>query len=394
MISVLLLALLPQSTAFCTTRSTPPLYLPNSRITSQRYLQEDPSSDDTTTSTSTRRNILRVLAAGAFLAPASPSWAGEVGAIITKAVTTSDLGLSVRTSVVKGAQVIDKVDGQWERLSDRFGLGSERSKQGQRPKPKVIPDPLPLDVTTAQKILDSTDQVFASVTGIRPAVLQERIEKVADQVKLAFERSGLILTAGNPLRFETGPQFNFVVYSHYKAYSELIVEGQIPFKPFLSKFEKQVGEILVDSLQPGYSPTTKSIDSSKSPEDKKEESMQMALNAVDKLCTVLRDKGLVAAVERSAMDEDKLYDWCDGTSDFEYTVALDGDITLNAQILLQEQGFRLYPDFARYAITYLMQKQIPDQKVSAMDYYFDTDYSSDPDKFEVKEVLLSITVES
>jgi hypothetical protein len=287
---------------------------------------------------------------------------------------------------------MDQIDGKWESLSDRFSLGAERSKQGQRPKPKVIPDPLPLDVTTAQKLLDSTDQVFASLTGIRPAVLQDQIEKVANSVRASFERSGVVLTADNPLRFETGPQFNFAVYSHFKAYSELIVERQIPFGPFRSKFEQQVGQQLVDSLQPGY--TKKSIDDSKSPEDKKQESMQMALNAVDDLCTILRDKGLVATVERSAIDEDKLYDWIDGTSDFEYTVALDGDITLNAQILLQEQGYRLYPNFARYAITYWMQKQVPDQKVSAMDYYFDTDYSSDPDKFEVKEVLLSVTVES
>jgi hypothetical protein len=71
---------------------------------------------------------------------------------------------------------------------------------------------------------------------------------------------------------------------------------------------------------------------------------------------------------------------------------LDGDITLQSQILLQEQGFRLYPNFARFAIGYLMQQD--GQQLSVMDYYFDTDYNSDPDKFEVKEILLNVVLDS
>ena len=50
-------------------------------------------------------------------AAVEPSRAGEVGAMITKTVTTSDLGVSVRRSVVKGAQVIDSLDGKWEKFS-------------------------------------------------------------------------------------------------------------------------------------------------------------------------------------------------------------------------------------------------------------------------------------
>ena len=78
----------------------------------------------------------------------------------------------------------------------------------------------------------------------------------------------------------------------------------------------------------------------------------------------------------------------------EFTVALDGDATLNAQILLQEQGFRLYPNFARYAIKEIMSFEPQDkQSVTVTDYYFDTDYNSDPDKFDVKQVLLSVQME-
>jgi len=40
----------------------------------------------------------------------------------------------IRTSVVKGAQVIDKLDSKWERFSDDFGLGDKRNQ----PKRNVI----------------------------------------------------------------------------------------------------------------------------------------------------------------------------------------------------------------------------------------------------------------
>ena len=40
----------------------------------------------------------------------------------------------IRTSVVKGAQVIDKLDSKWERFSDDFSLGDKRNK----PKRNVI----------------------------------------------------------------------------------------------------------------------------------------------------------------------------------------------------------------------------------------------------------------
>lgn len=88
-----------------------------------------------------------------------PSNAGEVGARITKAVTKSDLGISVRESVVRGAQTMDKLDGQWEQFSDRFGLGAARKQQPDKPAPKDIPDPLPLDTELAKRILETSDQV-------------------------------------------------------------------------------------------------------------------------------------------------------------------------------------------------------------------------------------------
>ena len=50
--------------------------------------------------------------------------AGEVGARITKAVTTSDLGISFRRAIVRGAQTMDRVDSDWEKFSDKYSLGA------------------------------------------------------------------------------------------------------------------------------------------------------------------------------------------------------------------------------------------------------------------------------
>jgi len=85
--------------------------------------------------------------------------AGEVGAKINKAVTQSDLGISVRRSVVRGAQTIDKIDLQWEKFSDSYGLGAERSKQDAKPKPKIIPERLSLDDNIARALLNASDKV-------------------------------------------------------------------------------------------------------------------------------------------------------------------------------------------------------------------------------------------
>lgn len=49
-------------------------------------------------------------------------------------VAMNDVTRQIRTSVVRGAQLIDKVDGQWERFSDNLGLGRKRNL----PKRNVI----------------------------------------------------------------------------------------------------------------------------------------------------------------------------------------------------------------------------------------------------------------
>ena len=96
------------------------------------------------------------------------------------------------------------------------------------------------------------------------------------------------------------------------------------------------------------------------------------------------------------IDKEILADWTDDLADIQLSIPLDGDITLGSQVLLQEQGFRVYPDFGRFAITSAIQKSLAftSQKINSDEYYMDPGYSSDPSLFEVKQVLLNIVIDS
>jgi len=122
----------------------------------------------------------------------------------------------------------------------------------------------------------------------------------------------------------------------------------------------------------------------------------VALDLTDEILKSLVSNGLVALAERNAIDNEILVDWTDDLADIQLSIPLDGDITLSSQVLLQEQGFRVYPDLGRFAITSAIQKSLAstNQKVSSDEYYMDTGYSSDPDLFEVKQVLLNIVIDS
>lgn len=335
------------------------------------------------------QNLLVVAGGGLVVAPqvASASPVGE-------AVTQSGLGVSVRRSVVRGAQKFDSLDGQWEQFSDRFGLGTERSKRDALPPPKVIPDPQPLDSATAIKILDATDQVFVQLTNIRPVDLSNQIEKVASTVQASFKRSGMSVkdmqSSSHPV---TGEQFNFAVYTRFKAYSDLVIERKVDFPSFRRDFEKQVGQQLVALLLPNPpSPLPPSSNASLI-EERKKIMLRQALDNIDAVCQVLVAKGLVARVDPATLDPELVDDWSEDLSDLTGSIALGGDITLSTQILLQEQGFRLYPNYGRYAIQSILQG-IKGQKATTDDYYMDPNYNSDPTRFEVKEVLVNLALES
>ena len=333
-------------------------------------------------------NRRETLAAALALFVPAPAHAGEVGARITKAVTQSDLGISVRRSVVQGAQVMDGLDGRWEQFSDRFGLGSARSQQGGRPAPKEIPPLQPLDASLARQVIQTCDQVFVELTGLKQQ-LPTQVDKVRDTVRAAFERSGPLHT---PLQSST--DLNFEAYVHFKAYSDLLVAEKVDFRPFKLQFERRLGDCLLQLLlPPSFASSTMAQGSSIT--DRRQRQLQLATQQLTVLYQQLVDKGFVALIDTAGLkDDEAIQDWSNDASDLSWTVALDGDVTMPAQILLQEQGFRLYPSWGRYAVQSILSQTLPDQVVDVSDYYFDTEYNSDPDRFEPREVLLNIVLEA
>ncbi len=120
------------------------------------------------------------------------------------------------------------------------------------------------------------------------------------------------------------------------------------------------------------------------------------LKFTDEIMNNLVSNGFVALAEYNEIDSETLNDWTEDLTSIELSIPLDADVTLGSQMLLQEQGFRVYPDFGRFIITSALQKSFKstNQNISSDEYYMDTNYSSDPDLFEVKQVLLNIVIDS
>jgi hypothetical protein len=83
-------------------------------------------------------------------------------------------------------------------------------------------------------------------------------------------------------------------------------------------------------------------------------------------------------------ETDTVDDWIQQMSDLSWTVALDNDVTIGSQILLQEQGIRLY--YIRCMMQMILRQYLLpyEQSITTEDYYLDTDYNTDPEKFAVK----------
>ena len=309
----------------------------------------------------------------------------------------SDLGIRVRKSVVRGAQVIDKVDGSWERLSDRFGLGSERSKREGRPVPKVIPKPLPLNSELASLFLSSSNDVFLSlVPDVSEQALASKIKRIDDLVRKSFEHSGLSFNVPNDTM--SGDLFNYWCYIQFRAYCELFTETKVNFVQFRNRFEITLGSRITEGMhyeEESFVQTGLEMDQ---PAPKLRQSLNKCISSLDNLLIDFKKGGFVALCERSPIESEMIDDWASDLSDIQFSIALDGDVTLNAQILLQEQGYHLVPDFPRFAVIYALTKSLNnynlEENVNVEEYYMDTDYNSDPDKFEVKEVLLNVVIES
>ena len=128
------------------------------------------------------------------------------------AITDSQIGRAFRKSVVKGAQVADKLDEKWERFSDSLrdkskcdpNTGRRLYDNGKRKDGTPIGSPglgelcsaepmLPLDVGMTEIILDAAVRSALVASGDRALtkadILRKSIQDTKDLVRPAFERS-------------------------------------------------------------------------------------------------------------------------------------------------------------------------------------------------------------
>merc|ERR1712127_513550 len=130
-----------------------------------------------------------------------------------------------------------------------------------------------------------------------------------------------------------------------------------------------------------------------------------SLDKLDYMNKQCQNYGLVALADRSEIEMETINDWANDLSDLQFSISLDGDATQGAQILLQEQGYRLYPDLILLGVTSILRTEfngkssssssssVSDshvsgsdstasdapvimQSITAEEYYMDTDYNS------------------
>ena len=215
-------------------------------------------------------------------------------------------------------------------------------------------------------------------------------------------------TSSDPTKEE---EFNFECYAHFRVYNEILIERGIAFGPFQRMLDAIIGTFVLQLALERENPELSSIAPPSSPSsDTLAKCLTNSLRVTDGIATLLQKKGFVSSWERSIPLDDDVEDFVDLNSpvsaDLTYSLALNGDITLNSQLLLQELGYRLYPSIGRWMMREALSQcyagatdgddSMSDGrriKVQIDDYYMDTSYNSNPDLFEVKQILLNIVIQ-
>ncbi|KAL9179714.1 hypothetical protein ACHAXT_009004 [Thalassiosira profunda] len=359
-----------------------------------------------------RRAVLAAIASSATLFTATSASASED----FDDAPLSDLARQIRTGVVRGARLVDKADKTWERFSDDRGLGAARNRPkrnvldagGNQVAKEVVRSPTSevgeFDEAFAAGALQECDEAFLSCLkaqaqpSMTPGRLMQQIEDTKSLVRKSFFAS-----SAPPSRQE---QFNFECYAHYRTYNEILVQQRVNFLPFRRDFESLAGRGLLrlaEAQQPSLRPTMR-------PSADLAEGLRAALAVTDAVADFLQTRGLASSWERSVPSDEDVDDFAspaapsaDGvsvSSDLPYSLALYGDATLDSQLLLQELGYRLYPSFGRWLVREGASRCFPGGaggegavSVQCDDYYMDTAYNSNPDLFEVRQVLLNIVIQ-
>ncbi|KAL7519673.1 LOW QUALITY PROTEIN: hypothetical protein ACHAWX_004428 [Stephanocyclus meneghinianus] len=326
-----------------------------------------------------------------------------------------DLSQQIRKSAVRGAKLIDEIDAKWERFSDDFGLGEKRNM------PKVDKLNVVVSGGSTKGIQKNFDSKFASVLlqECDLAFLKAYEAQQSRSLLSAQDLSSRIIDIQKLVRKSFFPSqdfratlqeaFNYELFTHFKAYNDILVEQKMVFPPFHDEFERVIGKRLLELAIPLQS-SLSSISSTTQIKDQ----LNNAFKATDSIGALFVDSGFITSWERSIPSKEDVEDFIEPylasaadnfyvTSDLKFTLSLNGDVSLNSQLLLQELGYRLYPSFGRWLLQRSLMScfshsegnyiQKGDVRVNIDDYYMDTSYNSNPDLFEVKQILLNVVLE-
>jgi hypothetical protein len=290
------------------------------------------------------------------------------------AVTQSELGRSIRSSVVGGAKVVDQLDLTWERFSDSlrdqgkcdpltnrrlFDNGFRRD--GTRIGNPVLGalctlQPLQdLDEATVQIVLQTGNQAAVTTFKVDPATLVTKQEQVQQLVGPAFSRAvessiqesstddgdehattnkdGVVTQ--QPTQAVQRQTFNRDLYTNLRAIGE-VSDGNTANgnnrRESARMFERAWGDRLLAQLAPHatrndfVSPFPKPDDTENQPYD--EGALLDALGGVSVALGKLQQGGVVGHWEISIPEDD---DWN------VVTIAVDDDISIGGQMLARER---------------------------------------------------------
>ena len=266
------------------------------------------------------------------------------------AVTQSQLGQSVRRTIVGGAQLADSLDLKWERFSDslrdektcdprtnRRMFDNGTRKDGTKIGNPVLgalcdPEPLrPLDMEFTRVVFDLALEVMKDRFGFDRSELQRKEDQIQEKVGPAFSRAAALSMTSPEEENEQQlkrKSFNRDMYVRMRAYGDLI-----PNKQDSRSLEKLWGQKLLATLAPDAdrkdysSPFPKPDPSDEQPYD--EGALLDALGGVSVALKKMQDAGIIGHWEISIPEDDY---WN------VVTIAVDDDISIGGQILARESN--------------------------------------------------------
>jgi len=308
------------------------------------------------------------------------------------AVTDSSVGRAFRRSVVRGAQVADKLDEGWERFSDGLRDKSKCDKNtgrrlydnGVRKDGTPIGNPglgtlctpvelLPLDTVFAEKLLETALKSATLVSATKEEYLQQVIQETKDLVRPSFERS----MVGNDEE-KRRKTFNFEFYSTMRAITNVLGERKVSIKEFQLAWGRELVSIYAPSAnRKDYSSPFPDIDAIDDYDYDKNKLLD-GLGALTVTLDKFKQGGLLSFVEISIPYDDY------GSV---VTVAVDDYVPITSEILLAEQKLLCQGPIQALAVYLLDKASIA---FAADTFYLDPSTTSQTN-YNPTQLLLSLS---